>query len=91
MPARSSAAQQLAVEYVGDSKTSKLLLAGGRARLDAAGSGGAAAAGVGSALRAAFRHAFLPDGYPASVSSDYLSELCGWRSLKWACSACCLK
>lgn len=81
MPARSSAAQQLALEYVGDSKTSKLLLADGRARVDAAtgrAEGGAtAAAGVGAALRAGFRHAFLPDGYPASVSNDYLSELCG--------------
>ncbi len=78
MPPRSSAAQQLAVEYVGDTRTCRMLLANGQARVDAA-SGSAestAGGGVGPALRAAFRHAFLPDGYPASVSSDYLGKFC---------------
>lgn len=73
MPPRSSTAQ-LAVEYVGDAKTSKVLIAAGGARVEAAsGAGGGGGTSVGPALRAAFRHAFLPDGYPASVSSDYLS------------------
>lgn len=80
MAPRSSAALQLAAEFVDDRKTALLLTDGtGRARVAAASSAGAdraatGAAGVGQALAAAFRHAFLPDGYPASVSSDYLGE-----------------
>lgn len=88
MPPRSSSTAQLAVEFVGDAKASRLLLTAGGARVEdasgAEGGGGGTAASVGPALRAAFRHAFLPDGYPASVSSDYLSA---WVSGGSCCSA----
>ena len=80
MAPRSEAAQQLAVEWADGRPTAVLLSDGGRARVAAASSGGeggaatGAAGGVQQAVAAAFRHAFLPDGYPASVSSDYLGE-----------------
>lgn len=74
------AARLLAVERTGGRVTARITDAsaeGQQVQVGApVGAAGAAAAAGGPAARW-LRHAFLPVGYPASVSPDYLSEP-GW-------------
>lgn len=74
---------RLAEEWEGGRRTARIALHGACTAESGNGAGGSG----GGAVARALRGAFLPDGYPASVSSDYLSEPSRSAAAAWPAAA----